>query len=59
MCCVFQVNAEFLRITTVPLTPRFLAGVDKQSVPLLRVLRNKGGAIGEKIRDALKPLDQV
>ncbi|KAL2096909.1 hypothetical protein ACEWY4_006116 [Coilia grayii] len=53
-----EINAEFLRITTVPLQPRFLAGLDKQSSQLLQVMRKKGGAVGEKIRDILKPLDQ-
>ncbi|CAL8318205.1 unnamed protein product [Merluccius merluccius] len=53
-----EINAEFLRITTVLLQPRFLAGLDKQSSQLLRVIRKKGGAVGEKIRSTLKPLDQ-
>ncbi|XP_063058544.1 uncharacterized protein LOC134463980 [Engraulis encrasicolus] len=53
-----EINAEFLRITTVPLQARFFAGLDKKSSQLLQVLRKKGGAIGEKIRDVLKPLDQ-
>lgn len=59
LICIFQINAEFLRITTVPLQPRFLAGLDKQSSQLLQVMRKKGGAVGQKIRDTLKPLDQV
>ncbi|KAK0130576.1 hypothetical protein N1851_035191 [Merluccius polli] len=53
-----EINAEFLRITTVPLQPRFLAGLDKHSSQLLQVIRKKGGAVGEKIRSILKPLDQ-
>ncbi|XP_078029677.1 uncharacterized protein LOC144466491 [Epinephelus lanceolatus] len=53
-----EINAEFLRITTVPLQARFLASLDKQSSQLLQVIRRKGGAVGEKTRDILKPLDQ-
>ncbi|XP_078024426.1 uncharacterized protein LOC144463559 [Epinephelus lanceolatus] len=53
-----EINAEFLRITTVPLQARFLASLDKQSSQLLQVIRRKGGAVGEKTRDVLKPLDQ-
>nr|XP_033473344.1 uncharacterized protein LOC117251281 [Epinephelus lanceolatus] len=53
-----EINAEFLRMTTVPLQARFLASLDEQSSQLLQVIRRKGGAVGEKTRDVLKPLDQ-
>ena len=59
LICMFQINAEFQRITTVPLQQRFMAGLDKQSRQLFQVLRKKSGAVGEKIRDVLQPLDQV
>ncbi|XP_035994608.1 uncharacterized protein LOC118563631 [Fundulus heteroclitus] len=55
---VDEINAEFMRITTVPLQPRFLASLDKHHGKLMEIIRNKGGAIREKTRDVLKVLDQ-
>ncbi|KAJ3605702.1 hypothetical protein NHX12_027746 [Muraenolepis orangiensis] len=52
-----EINAEFTRITTVPLTPRFLASLDKHHGKLIDIVRNKGGVVRETTRDLL--LDQV
>ncbi|XP_074496794.1 uncharacterized protein LOC141770849 isoform X1 [Sebastes fasciatus] len=53
-----EVNAEFMRITTVPLQPRFLASLDKHHSKLIDIIRNKGGVVREKTRNILKVLDQ-
>ncbi|XP_078025314.1 uncharacterized protein LOC117251126 [Epinephelus lanceolatus] len=55
---VDEINAEFMRITTVPLQPRFLASLDKHHSKLIEIIRNKGGAVREKTRGVLKVLDQ-
>ncbi|XP_068567851.1 uncharacterized protein [Cebidichthys violaceus] len=54
---VDEINAEFTRITTVPLQPRFLASLDKHYDRLMEIIKKKGGVIGEKIRNILKVLD--
>lgn len=46
-------------ITTVPLQPQFLASLDKHHSKLIEIIRNKGGAVGEKTRGMLKVPDQV
>jgi len=48
-----------MRITTVPLQPRFLASLDKHHSKPIEIIRNKGGAVRKKTRDVLKVLDQV
>ncbi|XP_037621965.1 uncharacterized protein LOC119486148 isoform X2 [Sebastes umbrosus] len=53
-----EINAEFMRITTVPLQPRFLASLDKHHSKLIDIIRNKGGVVREKTRNILKVLDQ-
>ncbi|CAL8333645.1 unnamed protein product [Merluccius merluccius] len=52
------INAEFMRITTVPLQPRFLASLDKHHNKLIDIIRNKGGVVREKTRSILTLLDQ-
>ncbi|KAJ8334009.1 hypothetical protein SKAU_G00413280 [Synaphobranchus kaupii] len=47
-----------MRITTVPLQPRFLASLDKHHSKLIEIIRNKGGVVREKTRNILKVLDQ-
>ncbi|XP_056277356.1 uncharacterized protein LOC130198234 [Pseudoliparis swirei] len=56
---VDEINAEFTRITTVPLQPRFLAALDKHYGRLMEIIKKKGGVIGEKTRNILKVLDHV
>ncbi|XP_057196120.1 uncharacterized protein LOC130557969 isoform X3 [Triplophysa rosa] len=53
-----EINAEFLRITTLPLQSRFLASLDRQSSQLLQVIRSKGGVLREKTKDTIKVMDQ-
>ncbi|KAE8290016.1 hypothetical protein D5F01_LYC11731 [Larimichthys crocea] len=45
-----EVNAEFTRITTVPLLSKFMSQLDGYSDRLLKVFRKKGGEAGRKIR---------
>ncbi|KAK7898217.1 hypothetical protein WMY93_019070 [Mugilogobius chulae] len=51
------INAEFLRITTVPLQTRFLASLDKHYSKLIELIRRKAGVIREKTQEILKVLD--
>ncbi|XP_016378463.1 uncharacterized protein LOC107716497 [Sinocyclocheilus rhinocerous] len=53
-----EINANLLRITTLPLQSRFLASLDRQSSQLLQVIRSKGGAVREKTKDTIKVMDQ-
>jgi len=54
-----QINAEFLRVTAVPLQARFMAQLDRYSTQLLQIIRKKGGATREKTAKILQFLDQV
>lgn len=38
-----------MRITTVPLTAKFIGQLDKYTNDLLKVFRHKGGTAGQKI----------
>ncbi|XP_052412500.1 uncharacterized protein LOC127958163 [Carassius gibelio] len=53
-----EINAEYFRITTLPLQSRFMASLDRQSSQLLQVIRSKGGALREKTKDTIKVMDQ-
>lgn len=57
MC--FQINREFMRITTVPLTSKFLSQLDECSDQLVKVFINKGGAAGKEIRSIIAVMDKV
>ncbi|XP_062250368.1 uncharacterized protein LOC133959263 [Platichthys flesus] len=46
---VIEINLEFMRLTTVPLTLTFLRELDRLTGDLIRVFNTKGGAAGEKI----------
>ncbi|KAK3550835.1 hypothetical protein QTP70_006151 [Hemibagrus guttatus] len=50
----FQINAEFLHITTLPLQPRYLASLNGQSSQFLHIIKSKGGAVREKTKDTIK-----
>ena len=54
-----QINAEFLRVTAVPLLTRCMAQLDKYSTQLLKIIRKKGGATKAKTATILEFLDQV
>ncbi|KAM9468193.1 uncharacterized protein Hap1MRO34_014856 isoform 2-T3 [Clarias gariepinus] len=46
---VGEINLEFMRITTVPLTSKFIGQLDKYTDDLLKVFLHKGGTAGQKI----------
>ena len=53
-----EINAEFMRVTTVPLETKFLAQ-DKHTSKLLEVIRSKGGRVKEQTKATLQVLDEV
>ncbi|XP_059188275.1 uncharacterized protein LOC131971024 [Centropristis striata] len=53
-----EVSAEFMRITTIPLIPKFMSQLDHYYDKLTRVLRKKGGAAGRRITDIIAVIDQ-
>lgn len=56
---IFKINAEFLRITTVPLEAKFFASFDKHSSKLLELIRKKAGVVKERTASILQILDEV
>ncbi|XP_041835725.1 uncharacterized protein LOC121636350 [Melanotaenia boesemani] len=53
-----EVEAEFIRITTVPLRPTFMHQLDHHSTKLMTIFKRKGGAAGHKIRSIMADLDK-
>nr|XP_024662098.1 uncharacterized protein LOC106675121 [Maylandia zebra] len=53
-----EINAEFLRVTAVPLLTRFMVQLDKHSPQLLKIIRKKGGTTKAKTAIILEFLDQ-
>ncbi|XP_073348097.1 uncharacterized protein [Pagrus major] len=47
---VSEINAEFKRITTLPLQSKFLSQPDFQSDNLTRLFQRRGGQLGEKLK---------
>uniref|UniRef100_A0A9J7XX98 Uncharacterized protein n=1 Tax=Cyprinus carpio carpio TaxID=630221 RepID=A0A9J7XX98_CYPCA len=56
---VSQISAEFQRITTVNLEPKFMSMLDLHSPKLLSLFQVKKGALGERLRPQLSILHQV
>ena len=56
---VSQVNAEFTRITTVPLLSTFLSQLDYYTDKLMEVFRKKGGKVGRSISLIMAAIDKV
>uniref|UniRef100_A0A8C1PIQ2 Uncharacterized protein n=1 Tax=Cyprinus carpio TaxID=7962 RepID=A0A8C1PIQ2_CYPCA len=54
-----EVEAEFMRITTVPLVTTFFAQLDNHADQLQRLLKKTGGSKGKKIKLAFAPTAQV
>ncbi|KAL6476347.1 hypothetical protein MHYP_G00148460 [Metynnis hypsauchen] len=54
-----EVDAEFLRVTAVPLLTRFMAQLDKHSQQLLKIFIKKTGTTKGKTAKILEFLDQV
>ncbi|KAM9467767.1 sterile alpha motif domain-containing protein 3-like [Clarias gariepinus] len=53
-----QVFAEFQRITTLQLEPKFMSSLDLYTPKLMTLFRGKGGALGERLKtemELLKP----
>jgi hypothetical protein len=48
---MFQINAEFKGVTTMPLQSRFISQIDLNSASLLRVFEKRSGQQGKKLRD--------
>lgn len=59
MFYIFQVNAEFLRITTKPLQTKFMSQFDLLSDKLIKILESKGGVKGQKIKAVFARKDSV
>nr|XP_023653589.1 uncharacterized protein LOC111836495 isoform X2 [Paramormyrops kingsleyae] len=55
---VREINAEFRRITTLPLQSKFMSQLDRFSDDLLKVFSKKGGVIRKRIQDAMVPISQ-
>ncbi|KAF3850488.1 hypothetical protein F7725_012260 [Dissostichus mawsoni] len=53
-----EINREFMRITTVPLTSKFLSQLDECSDQLVKVFINKGGAAGKEIRSTIAVMNK-
>ncbi|KAI4896279.1 hypothetical protein NFI96_025685, partial [Prochilodus magdalenae] len=53
-----QVNAEFTRITTVPLLSTFMSKLDHYSSQLMRVFKKKGGTVGRSINLIMAATDK-
>ncbi|XP_051260738.1 uncharacterized protein LOC127366072 [Dicentrarchus labrax] len=53
-----EVEAEFTRITTVPLRSKFMQQLDHHSTRLITIFKRKGGAAGRKIRTIMADLDK-
>lgn len=53
-----QLNAEFTRITTIPLLSTFMAQLDHYSSQLMKVFKKKGGAAGRSINQIMAAMDQ-
>ncbi|KAG7504367.1 hypothetical protein JOB18_007322 [Solea senegalensis] len=52
---VSEINAEFMRITTLPLQAKFLGEVDKYTPNLMKFFSGRGGAAGKKTRLLMAP----
>ena len=50
-CSMFQINAEFKRITTMPLQSRFLSQLDQHTANLLKIFEKRSGQQGQKLKD--------
>ncbi|XP_071337589.1 uncharacterized protein [Trachinotus anak] len=55
---LFCITAEFKRITTVSLLPKFFSELDVLSSNLMKVFSKKGGGQGRKIKSIMIPITQ-
>ncbi|XP_062853252.1 sterile alpha motif domain-containing protein 3-like [Trichomycterus rosablanca] len=56
---VSEINLEFMRLTTVPLTSKFLGELDRQTDNLIKVFNAKGGVAGRKITAIMAQMDNA
>lgn len=56
---LFQINAEFKRITTFPLQSKFLSQLDLHSDVLTRLFQKRGGQLGRKLKRNIAPMADV
>ncbi|KAM8772540.1 uncharacterized protein AB9X84_010280 isoform 2-T2 [Acanthopagrus schlegelii] len=56
---LFCLTAEFKRITTVSLLPKFFSQLDALSSKLMKVFSKKGGGQGRKIKSIMIPITQT
>ena len=56
---IFQIDNEFMRISTVPLMSTFFAELDQHSPRMMELFRGKGGAAGKKIRHIMVAISKV
>ncbi|KAF6730037.1 hypothetical protein FQA47_019710 [Oryzias melastigma] len=54
----FQINEEFRRCTAVPLEPKFMFELDRHSPKLMQIFSDKGGAVGQRIKNLMMELIQ-
>lgn len=59
MPLLIQINAEFKRITTMPLQSRFLSQLDMLSDKLIKLFENRGGQIGKRLKSMLARMTEV
>ncbi|XP_029989343.1 uncharacterized protein LOC115418930 [Sphaeramia orbicularis] len=53
---VSEINAEFMRITTLPLQAKFFGQLDQYTANLIKIFNSRGGAAGKKIRLLMAPI---
>ncbi|KAF6737346.1 hypothetical protein FQA47_008563 [Oryzias melastigma] len=54
-----EVSAEFKRITTIPLLPKFFSALDNHSANLMKAFSKKGGEPGRKIRTIIAAITKA
>ncbi|XP_030596992.1 uncharacterized protein LOC115788190 [Archocentrus centrarchus] len=55
---VFEINAEFKRITTLPLQSRFLSQLDILSSKLIALYKKRGGLIGKRLKSIMDQMTE-
>ncbi|XP_071800991.1 uncharacterized protein [Asterias amurensis] len=53
-----EIEAEFMRITTVRLQSQFMAQLDKNAPKLIQLMKSRGGAAGIKIQEILAGIEE-
>ncbi|KAK7898452.1 hypothetical protein WMY93_019305 [Mugilogobius chulae] len=53
-----EIDAEFRRITTTPLTSKFISKLDEYAPKLVKIFKKKGGKHGRKITEIMAVIDE-